>query len=83
MCIYIYIYIHNLYINVYVYRELDLLRDAVLGLVHEEDAGEVCGCSEGGGDDTVGDRHRAQISQFELFELILGEVRGYGLRRGD
>ena len=28
-------------------------------------------CSSGRGDDTVGDPHRAQILQFELFELIL------------
>ena len=30
-----------------------------------------CGKDSGGGDDTVGNPHRARSSQFELFELIL------------
>ena len=59
VCMYIYIYIYICYTYVNRYIAALLAND-----------GE-CLFTVGGGDDTAGSPHRAQIPQFELFELIL------------
>ena len=62
VCVYIYIYIH-----IHVIRISIIIIMCISIIV-------ISGCGSPrfrGGDDTVGNPHRAQISQFELFELIL------------
>ena len=58
--IHMYIHIHNIYIYIYIHTH---------GRAASESLPQRPMC--GRGDDTVGKPHRARISQFELFELVL------------
>ena len=64
ICIYIYIY---MYACTYTYTYMLII--TVLSLLSERHLFARAGGRLGGGDDTVGNPPRAQISHFELFEL--------------
>ena len=56
-----------MYVYMYIYIYTDIERDIYIWLLDNKLEEALVG----GGDDTLGIPHRAQISQFELFELIL------------
>ena len=81
MCIYIYIYVH-IYIYIYIYahpssrRGIQARERRAATVPFPSSARLITGPRAaaglfGKGDATVGNPHRTQVSQFELFELIL------------
>ena len=60
-CLDVYEYVLNMFMHIYIYIYMSVCLDDVYMSL----------CLLGRGDDTVGNPHKAQFCQFELFELIL------------